>query len=257
MMPMFPISWNGLPSRARRDCRSKVRGPLLLVALGAVVVAVMLSIMPPALAHATESPEVRLRDRERYFQALESRPAPDFTLEDAEGRRVGLADLRGRVVVLHFVYASCPDICPLHADRIAELQSQLNRTPLRDSVQFVTITTDPERDTPDVLRGYGPVHGFGPTNWIFLTSGASQPEATRALAAAFGHHFTPMADGMQMHGTVTHVIDREGRLRANFHGLDFAPDNLIAYVRALAGNEDRQPTQGAWTSFRSWLRRMF
>jgi protein SCO1/2 len=226
---------------------------MLLLALGAAAPAVLFSTAPPVMAHSPESHEARLRDRERYFQALEPRPAPDFALLDAEGRAVGLTDLHGKVVVLHFVYASCPDVCPLHADRIADVQQMLNRTPARDQVRFGTITTDPERDTPEVLRAYGPAHGLDPANWTFLTSGADRPEATRVLAAAFGHRFTPMPEGMQMHGVVTHVIDREGQLRANFHGLDFAPDSLVTYVQVLAGNHGRQPSAGPWDSFRSWL----
>ncbi|MCB4824861.1 SCO family protein [Roseicella aerolata] len=233
------------------------RRPLLRLALGAAALAALLSAAPRGLAHPPEGHEARLRDRERYFQPLEPRPAPDFTLEDAEGRWLGLADLRGKAVVLHFVYASCPDVCSSHAERIADIRQMLNRTPVRDLVRFITVTTDPERDTPEVLRGYGPAHGLDPANWIFLTSGTDRPEATRALAAAFGHRFTPTPEGMQMHGVVTHVIDREGRLRANFHGPDFAPDNLVAYVRALAGEHDRQPLEGPWGAIRSWLKGMF
>jgi protein SCO1/2 len=226
---------------------------MLLLALGAAAPAALLSTAPPGMAHSPERHEARLRDRERYFQPLEPRPTPDFTLLDAEGRAVGLADLHGKVVVLHFVYARCPDVCPLHAERIADIQQTLNRMPVRDQVRFVTITTDPERDTPEVLRAYGPAHGLDPANWTFLTSGADRPEATRALAAAFGHRFTPMPEGMQMHGVVTHVIDREGRLRANFHSLDFAPDSLVTYVQVLAGDHGRQSPAGPWGAFRSWL----
>jgi protein SCO1/2 len=243
-------------AQAGRECRSIGRRSMLVVALGAAAPAALLSTVPPALAHSPENHEARLRDRERYFQPLEPRPAPDFTLLDAEGRAVSLADLHGKVVVLHFVYASCPDVCPLHAERIADVQQMLNQTPARDQVRFVTITTDPERDTPEVLRAYGPAHGLDPANWTFLTSGADRPEATRALAAAFGHRFTPVPEGMQMHGVVTHVIDREGRLRANFHGLDFAPDSLVTYVQALAGGHGRQSPAGPWGAFRSWLERL-
>src|SRR3546814_4907854 len=88
-------------------------------------------------------------------------------------------DLRGKIVVLHFIYAGCPDVCPLHADLIGRVQEMVNQTPMRDQVQFVTVTTDPERDTAEVLRGYGEAHGLNPANWVFLTSGAERPTATR------------------------------------------------------------------------------
>jgi len=75
---------------------------------------------------------------------------------------------------------------------------------------------------------------------MFLTVAADQSEnTTRRLAEAFGHKFTKTEDGYQMHGIVTHVIDREGRWRANFHGLKFQPVNLVLFVNALVNDSQR------------------
>ena len=175
-------------------------------------------------AHSLDELEGQLGDREKYFQPI-GKEAPDFALQDADGRAVALQDLRGKVVVLHFIYTSCPDVCPLHAERIAKIQEMVNQTPMRELVQFVTITTDPEHDTPEVMREYGSAHGLDPVNWMFLTSGPDRPEdTTRKLAERFGHTFTETEDGYQIHGVVTHVIDREGRWQANFHGLEVRAD---------------------------------
>lgn len=82
------------------------------------------------------------------------------------------------------------------------------------------------------------------TGWIRSTgrsspAGADRPEdTTRQLAQAFGHKFTLTEDGYQMHGVVTHVIDQEGRWRANFHGLKFKPLNLVLFVNALVNDHD-------------------
>lgn len=197
--------------------------------LGFALVAAMAS---PGAAHTLEELQEQLGEREVYFQPTD-RAAPSFRLTDPEGREVGLDDFRGKVVVLHFIYTNCPDVCPLHAERIAEIQKMINGTPMRDLVQFVTITTDPENDTAEVMREYGQAHGLDPVNWLFLTSGPEQPEATRTLAERFGHKFTKTDDGYQMHGIVTHVIDRDGRWQANFHGLKFSPTNLVVYINAL------------------------
>ncbi len=104
-------------------------------------------------AHSLESLENQLHDKEKYFQPLD-KEAPDFALQDADGRTIGSTDLLGKVVVLNFVYTNCPDVCPLHAERIAEIQEMINQTPMRDLVRFVTITTDPKNDTPEVMRLY-------------------------------------------------------------------------------------------------------
>jgi protein SCO1 len=205
----------------------------------------------PVSAHSLDSLEDKLNETEVYFQPLD-RDAPDFTLQDADGQTVGSTDLLGKVVVLHFIYTSCPDVCPLHAERIAEIQTMINATPMRDLVQFVTITTDPKNDTPDVMHEYGSIHGLDATNWTFLTSGQDRLGETRELVENFGHTFSETEDGYQVHGVVTHVIDMEGRWRANFHGLEFQPTNLVLFINALTNdvhreNEDEQPS--LWETF--------
>lgn len=225
---------------------------LFATALGCAVAAPL-----PAIAHSLESLQADLHENEQFFEE-KNQPAPDFSLHDAGGRPVRLADFRGKVVVLNFVYTQCPDVCPLHAEAIAQVQEMVNVTPMKDGVAFVTVTTDPARDTPEILRAYGGDHGLGPANWQFLTSGPDQPEdATRKLAEAFGHTFTPTEDGMQMHGTVTHIVDQDGTWRGNFHGLDFEPVNLVTFVNALTnigvphGHEEEASSW--WASVRSYF----
>lgn len=189
-----------------------------------------------ARAHSLDDIDAMLQSGEKYFQPID-KPMPDFTLRAADGRVVRPADLAGKVAVLQFIYTSCPDVCPLHAEKIAEVQKMVNSTPMKDRVVFISITTDPRKDTPYALKAYGPTHGLDPANWLFLTTAPDQPEdTTRKLAEAFGHKFTLADDGYQMHGIVTHVIDKEGRWRANFHGLNFQPINLVTFVNALTNN---------------------
>jgi len=188
-----------------------------------------------AQAHSLESLEKQLNENEEYFQAMDTE-APGFTLQDADGKPVSLSDLRGKVVVLNFIYTSCPDVCPLHAERIAEVQGMINSSAMRELVQFVSITTDPKTDTPEVMREYGAAHGLDRLNWTFLTSGPERLEETRGLVERFGHKFSPDGTGYQLHGVVTHIIDREGRWRANFHGLRFQPANLVVFVNALTND---------------------
>jgi protein SCO1/2 len=82
---------------------------------------------------------------------------------------VALEDLQGKVVVLHFVYTNCPDVCPVHAELIGEMP---------ELVRFVTVPTDPEHHTPDVMRDRSSAERFDPINWIFLTGGLDRPEDT-------------------------------------------------------------------------------
>ncbi len=207
-------------------------------------------------AHSVKDVESLLGSREQYFQAIE-KDTPDFSLQDADGRAIDLAGFRGKVVVLHFIYAGCPDACPLHAERLAEVQEMVNQTPMKDQAQFISITTDPTNDTPDVLRDYGGQHGLDPSNWVFLTKKADQPEdVTRQLAESFGHKFMKTEDGYQIHGIVTHIIDKEGRWRANFHGLRFQPTNMVVFVNALVNDyhhDGEAKEAGIWSKVRRWL----
>ena len=213
---------------------------------GLAVFAVMAGAIP-ADAHSLKALEEELYQREPFFQIVD-RPAPNFALQDADGKAWDLDGLKGKVVVLNFIYAGCPDVCPLHSELIAKLQTMIDRTPMRDHVQFVSITTDPARDTPEALKAYGPTHGLDPGNWTFLTTRPGQPEdATRQLAERFGHKFTPADNGEFVHGVVTHVIDRDGVLRANFHGLKFDPANLVTFVNALV-NDVHKPGEAVETA---------
>lgn len=221
---------------------------LLVLSLAAIVSA--------ASAHSLKELQTTLGDREQYFQSID-KEAPGFSLQGAASRTISLADLRGKVVVLHFIYTNCTDVCPLHTERIAEIQTMVNQSPMQAQVEFVTITTDPSRDRGDVLAEYGRTHGLDPANWIFLTTMPNQPEdATRKLAKQFGHLFDKAKDGYQTHGIVTHVIDKEGRWRANFHGLKFERTNLVLFVNALVNDVERphaHPKPGLLDRIKAWF----
>lgn len=219
----------------------------------ALCLLLLAALATPAASHSLETVEQQLRDEDNYFQPVVGE-APDFALLDVDGRPVRMADLRGKVVVLNFIYTNCGDLCPLQTELIATLQAMINQTPMKDMVEFVTITTDPKRDTGVVLRDYASAHGVDPVNWTFLTTAAGQPEdTTRLLAKAYGLEFTQTEDGEQMHGVVTHVIDQDGRLRGRFHGLRFKPVSVVTFVNALSNKDlpdDGHGTPGFW----DWLK---
>ncbi len=189
----------------------------------------------PAWAHSLKELEDSLTERERYIQIVE-RPAPPFALMDDRGGAVSLSDFEGKVVVLSFIYANCPDVCPLHSALIAGLQAHINATVMGELVHFISITTDPKGDTAEVMRDYGERLGLDRANWSFLTTGGEDGQATRTLARDYGLKFTPGDDGYFLHGVVTHVIDKSGILRARYHGLKVDPLNIILFINALTND---------------------
>lgn len=215
--------------------RASVVVPRLAALLIGFSIATAVGVAGPAVAHSLKDLEDELFRREAFVEIVD-RAAPEFTLHAADGQPVRLTDYRGKVVVLWFIYTACPDVCPLQSELLASIQQQVNRTPMRDLVQFVSITTDPARDDPEAMAAYGPARGLDPTNWTFLTSAVGEPEATRRLAERYGVKFTRTDDEYLMHGVVTHLIDTSGRLRARYHGLNFEPINLIVHLNALTND---------------------
>ena len=81
------------------------------------------------------------------------RPAPEFTLTKQDGNRLALKELRGKVLAITFIFASCTDTCPLLTAKMAGMQDRLGPD-FGSKVYFLSITVDPERDTPEVLKRY-------------------------------------------------------------------------------------------------------
>lgn len=193
----------------------------------------------PLAAHSLKDLESDLHRHERYAQFVDT-PAADFRLIDIDGRPVGLTDLKGQVVVLNFIYSRCTDVCPLHMNLIARLQSMVNAAQMAERVQFITVATDTEdaKATRKIMATYAKTYGLDARNWRFLYRADAAPaDTTQRVAEAYGLKFTVAGVGVQMHGVVTHVIDQTGRLRARFHGLKFEPVHLVSYVNALVNDD--------------------
>ena len=130
-------------------------------------------------------------------------------LTDHNGQRRTLADFRGKVVVLFFGFAHCPDACPTTMAELATVARELGPDAARLQVLFVTV--DPERDTPEVLKQYVP--SFNPS---FLGLYGTIEETTRAakeFKVFFQKQQQPGGSYTIDHSAGTFVLDKEGRLR--------------------------------------------
>ena len=156
-------------------------------------------------------------------------PAPEFTLTTQAGARLALRDLRGKVVAVTFVYASCTDTCPLLTAKIAGLQARLGREFGR-RVFVTSVTVDPERDTPEVLKRYAQAHGANPAGWAFLTG---SPEEIRDVRRRYGIYARKNSGGDVDHTFLTSLIDSDGILRVQYLGVRFDPDELLGDVKSL------------------------
>lgn len=153
---------------------------------------------------------------------------PQFRLTDSSGAAVTLADLRGKVAAIDFIYTRCPlpEVCPRLSANFAALQRRFADRMGRDMV-LVSVTVDPEFDTPSVLAAYARRWGADARGWRFLTGDVGP------LAAALGEVYWA-DEGAIGHNSMTSIIGRDGRLAAVVEGADFRPDQLAHLVaRAL------------------------
>lgn len=136
------------------------------------------------------------------------RAVPDFVLTDQHGRTVTKADLRGNIWITDFVFTRCAGPCPLMTARMLEMQKALAKTP---GVKLVSITVDPEYDTPEVLRAYAAANHADPDRWMFLTGDRAVIE--KLVTEGFMQHLSE-EDGEPVHGTMFLVVDGNGMVRS-------------------------------------------
>lgn len=154
-------------------------------------------------------------------------PGGDFTLDSADGP-VSLAGLRGKVVLVYFGYASCPDVCPTSLALIATALKTLAPAE-REQVRVLFVSVDPLRDKPDMLKNYA--GAFHPN--ILGVTGQHKVIGDMALRYGAFYRFTPVssADGYVVdHTSATSVVAPDGRLVEQLpHGT--APPGIVASMR--------------------------
>ncbi len=152
----------------------------------------------------------------------------DFELTDQSGQPFGMAELKGKVWIASFFFASCPATCRQLNLALAGVQEA---TPA--DVMLVSLTCDPDNDTPEQLARYSEVFHADPARWKFLTG--DMADLKRA-----GRDIFKVAFEKQVHSERAFVVDRDGRIRARYSVLDRAQaENMINFIREL--DQDTAP----------------
>jgi protein SCO1/2 len=162
--------------------------------------------------------------RQEPFEILQPPPAPtlqrlwqvpEFTFTERNGQPISRADLAGKVWIADFFYTTCPGPCPMLASRLSAMQEKLGD---RKNVRLVSISLDPAKDTPDVLKQYAERFKAG-SNWLFLTG----DKATTYSLVQTGFKLA-IAEERNNPEPITHstklvLIDREGWVRGFYEGV--------------------------------------
>lgn len=163
--------------------------------------------------------------------------APQFQLRDHNDKSANLASYRGKVVVVSFIFTTCSGTCPATTHRMAKLHEEVARRPhLKNQVQFLSISLDPERDTPERLRGYMRLYEIDAGNWRFLTG---TPQEVNPVIAAWGMWAKAAANGQLDHPSRVHLVDPQGRIREIYNLDFFRLPWVLDDIDALVGENKR------------------
>ena len=182
-------------------------------------------------------------------QAAIGRQVGNYRFIDSDNREVRLANLRGKPLVVSFVYTGCFQVCPATTQLLASAVKEAERTLGPGTFRVATIGFNPPADDPPSMRAFARKFGIASPNWLFLTPEA---DAVAALAAELGFRYEATAAGFD-HLLQVSILDREGRLYRQVYGDAFDAPLFVGPLLQLAQNApvpQDDVLAGAWEKFK-------
>jgi protein SCO1/2 len=177
----------------------------------------------PALAHLPIPPKKGAVGRKAVQTVV-----PDFTLVDQRGKPFRFATTRGKLVLVTFVFTTCPDLCPLLTAKFAAIQRALEKDERKNYV-LLSITTDPEKDTPAVLKAYSEQYKADSGRWFFLTGSAKE---LKRVWDGFGVTVRQSGGEIQ-HTALTTLIDYQGVRRFDYYTDKWQEKEILKDIASL------------------------
>jgi protein SCO1/2 len=194
--------------------------------LGALVIGLGIVLGTALWLKLGPRPQLFTNDGEQRDRLMQYGTVPDFSLTERSGENVSLAQLRGKIWIADFIYTSCTDTCPLQTGMMARLQEEYSSNP---NIQLVSVTVDPERDTPQTLSLYAARHNADTKRWFFLTG--QRDRIIRLIQDGFHLSVAALPNGAESSGMIPHsprfvLIDKDARIRGYYDSRE-----LEAFVR--------------------------
>ncbi len=156
---------------------------------------------------------------------------PAIDLVDQHGTPISLATLKGKPVLIDFIYTTCASACPLLTARFAHIADKLGGE-LGTKVAMVSITIDPEHDHPAQLLAYAKTHQADHPGWLLLTG---KPANVAAVMKAYGLKRKVEPDGTIDHVTTSYLVGGDGKQIRMYDTLEVAPATVVGDInRVLA-----------------------
>jgi protein SCO1/2 len=167
--------------------------------------------------------------------AKEGDEVPNFTLRNQDDRVIHIKDYRGKVLLLTFIYTRCPvpDYCTLMSNNFAQIDRALGQDQeLYGKTHLLSISIDPEYDTPKVLRSYGAAHTGRYQNETFAhwEFAAGTQEQVKEIAQFFGLTYIPEKDQI-IHALRTVIVNPDGKVGKIYGGNDWKVDEVVEQLR--------------------------
>ena len=163
-------------------------------------------------------------------------PVPNQTFVDQDGKSGRLDSLRGSAVVATFIYTSCPlpQFCPLMDSNFAKIQARLKEQNNLLKAHLLSVSFDPQIDTPAVLKKHATELGADPRLWTFVTGDRDEIDK---WASGFGVSISrAMNDPRDItHNLRTAILDRQGNLVQVYNGNEWTPAQVLADLRVMVG----------------------
>ena len=163
-------------------------------------------------------------------------PVPNQTFVNQDGKSVSLADFRGDAVIVTFMYTACPmpTMCPMMDRNFAKIQAKLKEQNNLLKAHLLSVSFDPQVDTPPVLKRHADSLGADPRLWTFVTGDRDEIDK---WASGFGVSISrAMNDPRDItHNLRTAILDREGNLVQAYSGNEWTPEQVLADVRVMVG----------------------
>ncbi len=153
-------------------------------------------------------------------------PAPEFALTTQSGDKLSSDNLKGKILLISFIFTTCNGTCPATTHRMSQIQDELKARGLfkNDLVRLLSISLDPTRDTPEVIKGYMKLYDADPDHWSFLTGPADQ---VSAVVKSWGMWAKAAANGQLDHPSRIFLVDSQSRIR-EIYNLSFLKPKWVA-----------------------------
>ena len=179
--------------------------------IGGIGGLVMITVMRPFMIHRAPAPPVI------------AEVPPDFELTDQDGRPFTPESMHGEVWVVGFMFTKCPSLCPQITSAMQQYQDALDRAKLGGHVKLLSVSVDPENDTPEALKAYAESYGIDESSWRIVTAG----DAAKTEAFVVGGFKVGVGEKKEIdpgvfdiaHSSKLALVDREGGIRG-FYSID-------------------------------------